>query len=565
MSSTGVAHVFIFLASVVITAPLLGKYMARVYSNQKHPLGFLRPVERLFYRAAGIDAEAQMTWKSYLFSVGAFSFISLGFLFVLLVTQQWLPLNPQGFKNMSLDLALNTAVSFVTNTNWQNYSGESTLSYLSQTVGLTVQNFVSAAAGMAVALALIRGLVHGKTGANVDSQGPAAVLGNFWVDMTRSILYILLPLALIVAGVLVSQGVIQNLGPYQTAVTLEGREQALPMGPAASQIAIKQLGTNGGGFFGSNSSHPFENPTPFSNFVEWLSILLIPAAFPFMYGRLIKKKREGRVIFAVMLVLLAAGIGISLGSEYAFGTMEGKETRFGIVDSVFWSATTTATSNGSVNAMHDSLSPLTGMVALINILLGEVIFGGVGCGLYGMIAFILITVFIAGLMVGRGPEYLGKRIESFEVKIAILIVVLPTALALSFSAAAVLIPGALAARANQGPHGLSEILYAYASPAGNNGSAFAGLGANTAFFNLSQSFVMLATRFGIIALVLAAAGSLARKKTVPPGEGTLPTDTPLFGGTLAGVILIIGGLNVFPVLTLGPVLEHLAVLAGILP
>jgi K+-transporting ATPase ATPase A chain len=563
MNGTDVLHAVVFLGLLIVLAPLLGNYLWRVYSDKKHPLAFLRPVEKLFYKAIRVDPETQMTWKTYALSVGAFSLVSLGLLFLLLVTQQWLPLNPQHFGNLRPDLAFNTAVSFVTNTNWQNYSGESTLSYTSQTIGLTVQNFVSAAAGMSVALALVRGLIHKRTEADAGESGPACVLGNFWVDMTRSVLYILLPLSLIVAGVLVSQGVIQNLSPYRTAVTLEGKEQILPMGPAASQIAIKQLGTNGGGFFGTNSAHPFENPTPLSNLIEWLSIILIPAAFPFLYGRLIKKKKEGRVIFAVMLILLVAGIGVSLGSEYAYGTMEGKETRFGIVDSIFWSTTTTATSSGSVNAMHDSLSPLAGMIALINMQLGEVVFGGVGCGLYGVLAFILISVFIAGLMVGRGPEYLGKKIESFEVKLAILIVILPTALALIFSAAAVLLPGALAARANPGPHGLSEILYAYASPAGNNGSAFAGLGTNTVFYNLSQALVMLATRFGIIFLVLAIAGSLALKKSVAPGEGTLPTDTPLFGGTLAVVIIIIGGLNVFPVLTLGPILEHLAALAGI--
>jgi K+-transporting ATPase ATPase A chain len=585
MNLTDILHAVVFFVSLVVLAPLLGNYMWRVYTGGKHPLFFLRPIERFLYRILRIDPESRsgsrsepqrgelpaasseksMTWKTYALSVGAFSLVSLVVLFVLLVVQRWLPANPQGVPNMSPDLAFNTAASFVTNTNWQNYSGEASLSYFSQAIGLTVQNFVSAAAGMAVALAFVRGLVHRRREAEATDPRPPAALGNFWVDMTRSVLYILLPLALLVAGVLLSQGVVQNLGAYRTATALEGKQQVIPMGPAASQIAIKQLGTNGGGFFGVNSAHPFENPTPVSNFIEWLSLILVAAAFPFLYGRLIGKKKEGRLIFAVMLILLVAGTAVSLGSEYADGTMEGKETRFGVFDSVVWSTATTATSNGSVNSMHDSLSPLSGMVALVNILLGEVIFGGVGGGLYGILAFVIITVFIAGLMVGRSPEYLGKKIESREVKLAILIVILPTALALAGAAVGVLLPQTLAARTNPGPHGLSEILYGFASPAGNNGSAFAGLNANVPFFNVAQGLVMLATRFGIIFLALAIAGSLARKKTAVPGEGTLATDTPLFGGTLIGVIVIIGGLNVFPVLTLGPLLEHLAALGGIHP
>jgi len=559
MNITSIVHVVLLFVSVLVLAPLLGNYMARVYSGGRHPLSFLRPVERFLYKLLRVDSGKSMTWKAYASAVAAFSAISLVLLFLLLLLQEYMPLNPAGVKNIPWDLAFNTAASFVTNTNWQSYSGEASASYFSQMLGLTVQNFVSAAVGMAVVLVLIRGLMHKKSEAVDKNPG----LGNFWVDMTRSVLYILLPLSIIVSGMLVSEGVIQNLDPYQTAASLEGKEIVIPMGPAASQIAIKQLGTNGGGFFGVNSAHPFENPTPVSGFLELLSILLIPAAFPFMYGRMIGNRRQGVVIFGVMLALFTAGIAVSLSSEYAFGTMEGKELRFGIVDSAVWSVSTTATSNGSVNSMHDSLSPLSGMIALINMLLGEVIFGGVGCGLYGILAFVIITVFICGLMVGRSPEYLGKKIESFEVKLAILVVILPTALALTMTAIGSLLPEALAVRANAGPHGLSEILYAFASPAGNNGSAFAGIGTNILFFNVAQGFVMLLSRFGIIFAILAIAGSFARKRTIPPGEGTFTTDTILFGAMLAGVIIIIGGLNVFPVLTLGPVLEHLAMQAGL--
>jgi K+-transporting ATPase ATPase A chain len=560
MGIVDILHVIFFLGSILILAPLLGNYMARVYGNGKHPLFFMKPVERLFYKVMRIDPENSMSWKTYALSVAAFSVVSLVVLYAILVLQEWLPFNPQHFKGMSWDLALNTTVSFITNTNWQNYSGEASLSYFSQMAGLTVQNFLSAAVGMAVVLVLIRGLLHKKH----DSEKAAPGLGNFWVDMTRSVLYILLPLSIIVSGILIGQGVVQNLNDYKIATTFEGKEQVIPMGPAASQIAIKQLGTNGGGFFGVNSAHPFENPTPFSNYIEWLSIILIAAAYPFMYGRLVGNKKQGRVLFTVMFVFLLVGLAASLASEYKYGTMEGKEMRFGILDSVFWSTTTTVTSNGSVNAMHDSLSPLAGMVALINIMLGEVIFGGVGCGLYGMLAFVIISVFICGLMVGRSPEYLGKKIESFEVKLSILIVIVPTAIALIFTAIGVLLPAGLAARSNPGPHGLSEILYGFASPAGNNGSAFAGLNSNVPFYNVSQAIVMLISRFTIIFLVLPIAGSFAAKKTIPPNEGTFQTDTRLFGGILAGVIIIIGGLNFFPVLTLGPILEHLAMLRGII-
>ena len=427
-------------------------------------------------------------------------------------------------------------------------------------MGLTVQNFVSAATGIAVLLALIKGI----------SRRSSATLGNFWVDLTRSTLYVLLPLSILFSVVLVGQGVVQNLNSYETVQTLQGAEQVIPMGPAASQIAIKQLGTNGGGFFNANSAHPFENPTPFSNFLEMLAILLIPAALTYTYGKMVGSTRQGWTIFSVMLIMLLVGLGISLYAEYAanpvFGqlsSMEGKETRFGITNSVLWSTSTTAASNGSVNAMHDSLSPLSGMVAMINIVLGEVIFGGVGAGLYGMIIFVILTVFIAGLMVGRSPEYLGKRIEAFEVQMAILAVLAPSMVILLFSALASVTDGGLSSLNNAGPHGFSEILYAYSSAGGNNGSAFAGLNANTLFYNLTLGLGMLIGRFGVIIPVLAIAGNMAGKKITPPSAGTFHTDNWLFAGLLIATILIVGGLTFFPALSLGPIIEHLLMNKGI--
>jgi K+-transporting ATPase ATPase A chain len=495
----------------------------------------------------------------------------------LLMTQKWLPLNPAKADNMSWHLALNTAVSFVTNTNWQAYSGETAASYLSQMAGLAVHNFLSAATGMAAMLALIRGIRAKPRGGLKDlvrtyssklhygSQAPAptplaaaeAGLGNFWVDTVRTILYILLPLSLILAVLLMSQGVVQSFSPYAATTTLEGKSQVIPLGPAASQIAIKQLGSNGGGFFGTNSAHPFENPTPFSNFLELLSILLIPMAIPFQFGRMAGSRRQGRALFAVKIVVLAAGLIALFLAEY------GKETRFGISASVLWAEATTVVSNGSVNAMHDSLSPIGGMIPMINMMLGEVIFGGLGAGLYGLLVFVFITVFIAGLMVGRTPEYMGKKIEAREVKLSVLAVVGQSVLVLVLAAVASVTSAGLSSLANKGPHGLSEILYAFASGVGNNGSAFAGLNANTVFYNLTMTLAMLAGRYIVIVPVLAIAGSLARKIPAPRSVGTFATDTATFVILLVLTILIVTGLNFFPALTLGPFLEHFLALRGI--
>jgi K+-transporting ATPase ATPase A chain len=447
----------------------------------------------------------------------------------------------------------------MTNTNWQSYSGETTLGYLVQMFGLTVQNFMSAATGIAILVAVMKGLTN-KT---------SETLGNFWVDLTRSVIYVLLPLSIILAVLLIGQGVVQTLSPYVKATTMQGTEQIIPLGPAASQIAIKQLGTNGGGFFNTNSSHPFENPTPFSNLLEMLAILIIPASLTFTYGRFAGSSRQGWALFTVMFIFFAAGLIASLFSEYGHnnvlglsGIMEGKETRFGITNSVLWSVVTTDASNGSVNAMHDSLSPLSGMVCMFNMMLGEVIFGGVGAGLYGMVIFVILTVFIAGLMVGRTPEYLGKKIEAFEVKMAIIAVLAPSMVILAFSAWACLSVPGTASLNNAGPHGLSEILYAFSSAAGNNGSAFAGLNANTVFYNLTLGLGMLIGRFGVIIPVIAIAGTMARKKITPLSSGTFRTDNWLFVVLLTGVIVIIGGLTFFPALALGPIIEHLLMNLG---
>jgi K+-transporting ATPase ATPase A chain len=448
----------------------------------------------------------------------------------------------------------------MTNTNWQSYSGETTLSYFVQMLGLTVQNFVSAATGIAILLALIRGIAR-KTTDN---------LGNFWVDITRITIYVLMPIAIIFAVVLVSQGVVQNFRPYEAVQTLKGAQQIIPMGPAASQIVIKQLGTNGGGFFNSNSSHPFENPTPISNFIEMLFLVLVPAALTYTYGKMVGSTRQGWAIFTAMMILLLSGVIISLNAEYSanpiFGhlpLMEGKETRFGITNSVLWSTTTTVTSNGSVNCMHDSLTPIAGMIAMINLMLGEIIFGGVGSGMYGMVVFIILTVFIAGLMVGRTPEYLGKKINAFEVKMALIATLFPNFVILVFAAIATVSKAGLAGLNNSGPHGLSEILYAYSSAAGNNGSAFAGLNANTVFYNVTLGIGMLIGRFGVIIPVMAMAGSMAKKKITPLSAGTFRTDNALFIALLIGVILIVGGLTHFPALSLGPIVEHFLMNNGI--
>jgi K+-transporting ATPase ATPase A chain len=468
-------------------------------------------------------------------------------------------LNPAQLSNIRPDSAFNTSVSFVTNTNWQGYSGETTISYFVQMAGLTVQNFVSAATGISVMLALVRGIIRKST----DK------IGNFWVDLTRSILYVLLPLSLILSVILVSQGVIQNFKAYETVHTLQGTTQIIPMGPVASQVSIKQLGTNGGGFFNANSAHPFENPTPVSNYFEMIAILLIPASLTYTYGRIAGSIRHGWTIFSVMFLLFLAGVVITFyvesGSNSIYGylpMMEGKETRFGVTGSVLWSVATTAASNGSVNSMLDSYSPLSGIVLIFNIMLGEVIFGGVGAGMYGMLVFVILTVFIAGLMVGRTPEYLGKKVGSFEIKMALAAIFSTSLIIPVFSAWALSSRAGLSGLGNMGPHGLTEILYAYSSAAGNNGSAFGGLQANTVFYNLTLGIAMLIGRFGIIVPVLAMSGSLAGKKTVPPSAGTFKTDNWLFMVLLTGIILVIGGLTHFPALSLGPVIEHLLMNLG---
>lgn len=555
-------QIFLFLFLLIALTPILGSFMAKVLNGEKNILTpiFSKP-EKLIYKICAIDTNLSMNWKKYTMALLLFNLIGFLFLFLVLVTQQWLPLNPQQIGNMNWHTAFNTSVSFITNTNWQSYSGETGLSYFSQMIGLTVQNFLSAATGIAVLTALIRG-IKGKT---------TDILGNFWVDITRSTLYILLPLSILLAVLLTGQGVIQNFDSYTHVTTLQGNTQVIPQGPAASQIAIKQLGTNGGGFFGTNSAHPFENPTPFSNFLQLLSILLIPAALTYTYGKMVKSQKQGWAIFAAMFILLGAGLFVSLYSEFHqsdvwhnMAYMEGKETRFGITNSVLWSTVTTAACNGSVNAMHDSLTPLSGMVAMINMMLGEVIYGGAGAGLYGIVIFIILTVFIAGLMVGRTPEYLGKKIEAFEVKMALIAILSPSIVILLFSAIACSIPQGLSSLNNGGSHGLSEILYAFTSAAGNNGSAFAGLNASTVFYNLLIALGMLIGRFGIIIPVLAIAGSLAEKKIIPVSQGTFRTDNLLFVGLLISIIIIVGGLTFFPALSLGPIVDHILMQNGVL-
>lgn len=561
MTTQDVIQVILFFTLLIGLTPILGKYMSKVFTGEKH---IMQPVfswlERLTYRFIGVKPDVETNWKSYTFDLLMFNFVGFVFLFLIQLIQTYLPLNPTHLANVSWHSAFNTSVSFVTNTNWQGYAGETTLSYFVQMIGLTVQNFVSAATGIAVLLAVIRGM----------SRKTTDKLGNFWTDLTRSTLYVLLPLSILFAIVFVGQGVVQNFKTYETVQTLQGTQQIIPMGPAASQIAIKQLGTNGGGFFNSNSSHPFENPTPISNFLEMLIILLIPASLTFTYGKMVGSTRQGWTIFLVMMILFIAGLSISLYAEYSsnpvFGhlsLMEGKETRFGITNSVLWSTSTSAASNGSVNAMHDSLTPLAGMVAMINIMLGEIIFGGVGAGLYGMVIFIILTVFIAGLMVGRTPEYLGKKIEAFEVQMAIIAILAPSTVILLFSAWASVSSYGLSSLNNPAAHGFSEILYAYSSAAGNNGSAFAGLNANTLFYNITLGIGMLIGRFGVIIPVLAIAGNMAKKKITPPSAGTFRTDNWLFIGLLIAVILIVGGLTFFPALSLGPVIEHLMMMKPI--
>ena len=558
----------------------LGSYMARVYQQEHTFLDpVMCPIERVLYRLAGVG-EGEMDWKTYALSMLLFNALGMVTLYALQRLQGLLPLNPQGLGAVSPTSAFNTAVSFVTNTNWQSYSGETTMSNLTQMLGLTVQNFLSAATGMAVLVAFVRGLVRHST----------KMLGNFWVDLTRSTLYILLPLALVLAVALVSQGVVQTLGANQEVALLQsftstkGNEiatQTLPLGPAASQIAIKQLGTNGGGFFGVNSAHPFENPTPLSNLLEMLAILLIPAALCYTFGKLVGDTRQGWAILAAMTIILVCALGVTVWAEqrgnpiYASlgidqqasalqpgGNMEGKELRFGIVNSALWATATTAASNGSVNAMHDSFMPLGSLMPMWLILLGEVVFGGVGSGLYGMLVFAVIAVFVAGLMVGRTPEYLGKKIQAYEIKMAALVILLPVILVLCGTALALMIPEARASMLNAGPQGLSEVLYAFASAGNNNGSAFAGLATNTSFYNIALGVVMFLARFWLAIPVLAMAGSLAAKKKVPVSRGTLPTHTPLFIGWLIAVVLVVGALSFLPALALGPLVQHLLLGTG---
>ncbi len=558
-----IAIYFVVLTALVVP---LGRYMARVFEGERTFLSpLLRPVETALYAFAGVDAKREQHWIAY--TVAMLLFNAAGFLIIygLLRLQGLLPLNPADQSAVPADLSFNTAVSFATNTNWQNYGGESTLSYLTQMVGLTTQNFVSAATGIALAIALIRAF----------ARASARTVGNFWVDLTRCTLYILLPLSIVAALFLVWQGVPQNLGAYVDAATLEGAKQVLSQGPAASQIAIKQLGTNGGGFWNANSSVPYENPTALSNFVELIYILLISAALTHTFGRMVRDARQGWAIYAAMSVIFLGALLVCYWAEAhgnpnfaALGldpaNMEGKEVRFGIANSSLWATATTAASNGSVNAMHDSFTPLGGLVPLVMIALGEVIYGGVGSGLYGILLYVILAVFIAGLMVGRTPEYLGKKLEAKEVKMAMLaILILPLSI-LGFTAAASVLPFSLASTNNAGPHGFSEILYAYVSQTGNNGSAFAGLTGNTLWYNITGGLAMLAGRYFVIIPTMAIAGSLVAKKTVPASSGTFPTHGTLFVGLLVGVILITGGLIYFPAFALGPIVEHLAMTAGTL-
>jgi len=564
MKATDLFQITLYLVFLVTLAVPLGRYMARVYSDSRTLLDRpLKPVERLASRPSGRDAQQEMGWREYAASLVVFNILGFGLLFLLQLVQGYLPFNPQQFGGVKPDLAFNTAISFATNTNWQAYGGESTMSYFTQMAGLTVQNFLSAATGIAVVIALTRGL----------ARRSAATIGNFWVDLTRTVLWVLLPMALVFSLVLVSQGVIQNLNPHLAARTVEGAGQTIAMGPVASQEAIKMLGTNGGGFFNANSAHPFENPTPLTNLLEMLAILLIPAALTFTYGHMVGNIKQGKVIFATMFVLFVMFLGVCYASETAGNpqitalgvtgpNLEGKEVRFGVVNSAVWATATTAASNGAVNSMHDSYTPLGGLAPLLQIMLGEVIFGGVGSGLYGMLVFVILTVFIIGLMVGRTPEYLGKKIESRETKMAVLAVLFPSAAILVGSALAAVTAAGKASILNPGPHGLSEILYAFSSAGGNNGSAFAGLNANTLFYNLALGLAMLVGRFGVILPVLAIAGSMAGKRTAPVGPGTFETTSILFSVLLGAVVLIVGALTFFPALALGPIVEHLLMLGG---
>lgn len=573
MTSSGVLQIAIYLIALLALSKPLGDYMARVYEGKARIMArIVGPVERLIYRACGVSAEQEMTWKTYALAMLLFNLAGLAAVYAILRLQAALPWNPEAMAAASPDLAFNAAVSFASNTNWQSYGGESTLSYLSQMAALTVQNFVSAASGMACLVALVRGIARKRSD----------TVGSFWVDLARSTLYVLLPLSLLLAIALVSQGVIQSMDAYRK-VTLLGAatEQVLPMGPAASQIAIKQLGTNGGGFFNVNSAHPFENPTPLSNFLEMLAILLIPAALCRTFGKMVKDERQGWAILAAMTVIFTgllivcvtaeqagnpafAGLGVDQAAQalQSGGNMEGKEVRFGIAGSALWATATTAASNGAVNAMHDSFTPIGGLVPMWLMQLGEVIYGGVGSGLYGMLMFVIVAVFIAGLMVGRTPEYLGKKIEAYEMKMASVAILVPPVLVLVGTALAVSTEWGRKGLANPGAHGFSEVLYAFSSAGNNNGSAFAGLAANEPHYNAALGVVMLFARYWVVVPALAVAGSMARKKVVPGGSGTLPTHTPLFVVLLVGTVLLVGALTFVPALALGPIVEHLSMAGG---
>ncbi len=593
MTLNGWLQILLYFAVVLLITRPMGTFMAKVFSRERTWLDpVMRPLEKLLYRLTRVDEDREMRWTEYSIAMLFFSGVSMLVLYLLERTQQWLPLNPQKLAAVPADLAFNTAASFTTNTNWQFYTGEQVMSYLTQMAGLAYHNFASAAVGMALAVAFIRGIARREK----------ETIGNFWVDMTRATLWVLVPLSLVAALVLVSQGVIQNFRPYDTARIVESQqvprvgqdgkpamgpdgkqltdtvsEQVIAQGPVASQEAIKELGTNGGGFLNVNSAHPFENPTPFSNFLEMVLIFAIPAGFTYTLGRMTGSQKHGWAVFAAMAVLFAVGVATVYWAEsrgnpllaadqhasamQAGGNMEGKEVRFGIANSALFATVTTDASCGAVNGMHDSFTPLGGLVPLVNIMLGEVIFGGVGAGLYGVLIFVVLAVFIAGLMVGRTPEYLGKKIEAYDVKMAMLYVLIFPLVILVMAALSALLPSGLATLSNGGPHGLSEILYGFTSATGNNGSAFAGLGGNR-WYNLTMGFAMLIGRFLMIVPMLAVAGNLARKKIVPPSPGTFPVTTPLFTVLLVSVIIILGALTFFPVLSLGPILEHLLMNAG---
>jgi potassium-transporting ATPase potassium-binding subunit len=564
MTTIGWIQILLYCAIVVAITPVLGAYMTRVFAGERAFLSpVLQPIEVALYRMGGVDAKREQNFLGYTVAMLFFHVGGFLILYTLMRLQAGLPFNPADQSAVAPDLSFNTAISFITNTNWQNYGGESTLSYLVQMLGLTHQNFLSAATGIVLAVALIRGF----------ARASAQTVGNFWVDITRCTLYVLLPICVPYALFLVWQGMPQTLGAYVDATTLEGAKQTIAVGPVASQVAIKMLGTNGGGFFNANAAHPFENPTALSNYVQIISIFALGAALTNVFGRMVGNQHQGWALLAAMGVLFLAGVFVAYWAEangtntlsalgLTGGNMEGKEVRFGIVASALFAVITTAASCGAVNAMHDSFTALGGMIPLINIQLGEIIVGGVGAGLYGMLLFVVLTVFVAGLMVGRTPEYVGKKIEAKEVKMAMLAILILPLMILGWSAVAVIYPPAVASMANAGPHGFSEVLYAYSSQTGNNGSAFAGLTGNTLFYNVTGAVAMFIGRFWMIIPAMAIAGSLAAKKSVPPSLGTFPTTGALFVGLLVGVILIVGGLTFFPALALGPIVEHLAMQAG---